>query len=199
MRVILASASPRRKELLSRLFDTFEVVPSQEEEASDAQLPEQLVVQLSGKKAFEVERRLHIGAGDKEDYLLIGADTVVAYKGKILGKPQNEEHAKEMLSMLSGHTHQVFTGVTLLCSIHGTYQVKEFYEKTEVCFYPMDEKEIVDYIKTKEPMDKAGAYGIQGIGGRFIRQVAGDYNNVVGLPLARLYQELKSWIPVLMR
>ncbi len=192
MRVILASASPRRKELLGRLFDTFEVIAATEEEACDIQLPEQLVMQLSSQKAHEVEKRLYQNITDKDDYIIIGADTVVAYQGKILGKPQNEEHAAAMLSMLAADVHQVFTGVTLCYSIHGINQVETFYEKTEVSFYPMTEKEIADYINTKEPMDKAGAYGIQGIGGRFVRQVAGDYNNVVGLPLARLYQVLKS-------
>ena len=119
---------------------------------------------------------------------MIGADTVVCCGGKILGKPHDREAAVEMLTALQGRSHEVYTGVTLYHQ-RGTVT---FFECTQVEFYPMTEAEISDYIDSKEPMDKAGAYGIQGLGARFVKGIRGDYNNVVGLPIGRLYQELKS-------
>ena len=127
------------------------------------------------------------------DILVIGADTVVAYEGNILGKPKDEEDAKHMLSMLSGNTHSVFTGVTLvLMDKTGRAGELVFFEKTDVTMHTMTESEIERYIATGEPMDKAGAYGIQGKCAIYIEKIDGDYNNVVGLPISRLYQELKK-------
>ena len=141
--------------------------------------------ELSGLKARDVF------AQTSGDVLVIGADTVVADKGKILGKPANEEAAADMLRGHQDGVHQVYTGVTLCLRKGSEEVVRTFYESTEVSFYPMSEEEILWYVASKEPMDKAGAYGIQGLAGRFVKGIKGDYNNVVGLPAARLYQEIK--------
>ena len=124
----------------------------------------------------------------EQDVIVLGADTVVAYEGKILGKPKDKEDAAAMLRMLSGQKHSVYTGVTLISSAGR----ETFYEETRVEFYPMSEKEIRDYVNSKEPMDKAGAYGIQGKAAVFIKGIEGDYYNVVGLPVARVSQYLQK-------
>jgi septum formation protein len=206
--IILASGSPRRKELLEQMGMEFEVCPAKGEEHITTEVPKEAVVELSRQKAEEVasgvlgwiERGCPFpgknqpgGANAQpDDMLVIGADTVVVYQDKILGKPENEADAARMLSMLSGNTHEVYTGVTLVF-IDKTGRTGEysFYEKTNVTVYPMMEREIADYIASGDPMDKAGAYGIQGRFAVHIKQIEGDYYNVVGLPVGRLYQELK--------
>ena len=187
-KIILASASPRRRELLGGLGLSFEVIPAEGEEQSAAREPDRLVQELAYEKAKEVFGRL----SGEEGLLVIGSDTVVSLDGEILGKPSDEEEAFSMLSRLSGRTHQVYTGVAVLAGIERIEQQIVFFEKTDVDFYPVSEEEIRSYIASGEPMDKAGAYGIQGRGGRFVRRIRGDYNTVVGLPAARLYQELKT-------
>lgn len=186
-RIILASASPRRRELLLQIGLQFEVMESACEEKIESSLPEEVVCELSEQKARDVWERLK-----DEKAVVIGADTVVAFEGRILGKPKDEEEACSMLRSLSGNTHQVYTGVTLCYTAGGRKQSHTFYEKTEVSFYPMSEQEIRDYAATKDPLDKAGAYGIQGRCAAHIKGIEGDYNNVVGLPIGRLYQELKE-------
>ena len=189
-KIILASASPRRKELLEQIGLSFEVEPAKGEEEITSVIPQEAVEELSYQKAMEVAE-LH----RDEDALILGADTIVVYDNQIMGKPADEEEAKAMLRQLSGKTHCVFTGVTAVLWENQKKTVRTFSEKTEVTFYPMSEEEIMFYVKTKEPMDKAGAYGIQGIGAKYIQAICGDYNNVVGLPVARLYQEvLRDWI-----
>ena len=136
-------------------------------------------------------RKAEAAAAEEEDALVIGADTIVAADGKILGKPHSREEAFAMLSMLQGRTHQVYTGVALILKESGAERRQVFSEKTDVTMYSMTEQEIRAYINTGEPMDKAGAYGIQGRAAIYIERIDGDYNNVVGLPIARLYQELK--------
>lgn len=198
MRVILASASPRRKELLGRLFHQFEIFPATGSEVSTKKNPSGIVQQLAVQKAEEVEQAVTgslCGAGsgkDDPDYLVLGADTVVVFQDQILGKPENEDHARQMLAMLSGAVHQVYTGVAICLMLHGERQCITFAECTHVRFYPLTETEIRDYVQSKEPMDKAGSYGIQGAGGRFVQGIEGDYANVVGLPVAKLYQVLKK-------
>ena len=188
-KIILASASPRRYELLTQLGLTFDVEPAQgEENAPDNILPEEIVKQLAYAKANEIRKRHADTDPSDSGVLIIGADTIVVKDGCILGKPADEADAFSMLMSLSGTTHQVYTGVAL---ISAEWEV-QFCEKTDVTFYPMTKKEITEYIQTGEPMDKAGAYGIQGIGGRFVKEIHGDYNNVVGLPIARLYHVLKE-------
>ena len=188
-KIILASASPRRKELLEQIGLSFQIEPARGEEHITSVIPREVVEELSYQKAMEVAQ-LH----KEEEALILGADTIVVYEDKIMGKPADEEEAKEMLRKLSGKTHCVFTGVTAVLWENQKKTVRTFSEKTEVTFYPMSEEEIMFYVKTREPMDKAGAYGIQGVGAKFIQAIHGDYNNVVGLPVARLYQEvLRDW------
>lgn len=148
-------------------------------------LPREVVQDLSRCKGREVFEKT------SGDVLVIGADTVVAFQDSILGKPADVCMARDMLERLQGNTHQVYTGVTLFLRQDGVETEKSFFEKTEVVFYPMSEQEIDAYVRTGEPMDKAGAYGIQGRSAVFVEKIDGDYSNVVGLPLARLYQELK--------
>ena len=124
------------------------------------------------------------------DIIVLGADTVVACDGKILGKPADTEGAVAMLTMLQGRGHEVYTGVTILYEENGERMTLTFHEKTTVHFYPMTDAQIREYVATGDPMDKAGAYGIQGLCARYISGIAGDYNNVVGLPVGRVYQEL---------
>lgn len=184
--IILASASPRRKELLAQAGYPFTVVTSDAPEITDKVMPDEIVEELSAIKAEAVAVRI------EEDACIIGADTIVAIAGRILGKPGNEKAAEEMLQSLQGKTHQVYTGVTLIELQAGTKKVTTFSERTDVTMYPMTDEEIRSYIATGEPMDKAGAYGIQGRAAVYIKKIAGDYNNVVGLPIGRLYQEMKK-------
>lgn len=210
VRLVLASASPRRRELLSQIGLEFTVMPSTKEENAKTTEAGALVQELSRQKAVDIWEQLSGGQGQNPDadqekiseetqepnlngkqqpeLLVIGADTVVCCEGKILGKPHSREAAAEMLTALQGRSHEVYTGVTL----YSQSETVTFFECTQVEFYPMTEVEISEYIDSKEPMDKAGAYGIQGLGARFVKGIRGDYNNVVGLPVGRLYQELKS-------
>ncbi len=195
MKIILASASPRRRELLTQIVSDFEVMPSDSEEIVAEDEPQETVKELALQKAEAAARRISSSAdedGENVDALVIGADTIVVSGGRILGKPIDEEDAFRMLSSLSGNIHQVYTGVCLIRILYGSRLTRTFYEKTDVEFYPMSEDEIREYIATGDPMDKAGAYGIQSGCGKYIRGICGDYNNVVGLPLARLNQELKD-------
>ena len=173
--IILASQSPRRRELLTQIGLEFEVHPAGGEEIITSTDPVEVVKSLSTQKAAAVKEELEPQL--PENWLVIGADTIVVYDGKILGKPKDE-----------GQTHSVYTGVTLLEEGKQT----TFAEETKVSMYPMTEEEIAWYVSTKEPMDKAGAYGIQGLCARFVEKIQGDYNNVVGLPIGRIYQKLKK-------
>lgn len=204
-RIILASASPRRRELLAQIGLEFEVRVSDVEEKITSKEPGMIVEELAKQKAEAVLASMKEKAAegialegiaaeetDADELLVIGADTVVAYGEKILGKPKDEQEAREMLTMLSGHTHKVYTGV---CLLHGTKKGVErkcFHEETKVSLWNMTPEEIAFYISTGEPMDKAGAYGIQGIFARYVKEIAGDYNNIVGLPVGRLYQEIRK-------
>ncbi|MFR5602572.1 MAG: Maf family protein [Lachnospiraceae bacterium] len=186
-RIILASASPRRKMLLEQIGFELEIVPSEiEERITGKESPEELVRFLSAQKALDVAGRQTKGS------IVLGSDTVVAIQGKILGKPTSPEDAARMLSLLQGNTHQVYTGVTLAAA--GTRSFITFSEKTEVTVFPMTENEIMAYVESGDPMDKAGAYGIQGPFAAYIQGIHGDYNNVVGLPVGRVYQEWKKWL-----
>lgn len=191
--IVLASQSPRRKELLERLHLPFEIIPARGEEQIHADQPENVVLELARQKADEVYLRKQDDNSCDQWYLLvIGADTIVVYQNQILGKPRSREHAYEMLHMLSGTTHQVYTGICIvLGSCDGEVKRHQFYEKTEVAFAALTDEEILHYIESGDPFDKAGAYGIQGDFAVYVRGISGDYNNVVGLPVARLYQELK--------
>ena len=195
MRFILASASPRRKELLEQIGLEFEICPAKGEEVITAGSVDGAVLELSRQKAEEVAagilsyNEIHPELVTPQDILVIGADTVVACDGNILGKPQDEADALRMLTMLSGKEHEVYTGVALIDN--RDQSMENFFERTKVTMYPVSEEEIRDYIAGGEPMDKAGAYAIQGLGAKFIQKIEGDYNNVVGLPIGRIYQEIK--------
>ena len=192
MKIILASKSPRRKELLSQVGYTYECVVSEKEENTDAVQPSDVVKELSQQKAEDVCAKIEKEGQMEEDCLVIGADTIVAKDSEIFGKPKDTEDAKRMLSALQGREHSVWTGVTLIYLRDGKKKKKVFAEETKVHMYSMSEQEIEEYIRTKEPDDKAGAYAIQGYAAKFIKKIDGDYNNVVGLPVARIYQELKK-------
>jgi septum formation protein len=184
-RMILASGSPRRKELLQMLEVPFEVLVSDTEEIITKNEPAEVTKELSYQKAMAV-------AGQVEEGIVIGADTVVSIDGKILGKPADTEEAREMIHKLQGKSHMVYTGVTVIVKSDETVSASSFAEGTKVNVAPMTEDEIEAYISTSEPYDKAGAYGIQGLFGKFIEGIEGDYFNVVGLPVHRLYEELKK-------
>lgn len=197
--MILASASPRRKELLEQIGAEFVICPAKGEEVITETDPSAVVMELSRQKAEEVAygvliyNEQHADLATSQDILVIGADTVVAYENQILGKPKDEEDARRMLTMLSGKTHSVYTGVTFVfIDKEGRTGEHCFFEKTDVCMYPLKEEEIDRYIQSGDPMDKAGSYGIQGRFAIHIKEIRGDYNNVVGLPVARLYQELQK-------
>ena len=191
-KIILASASPRRRELLHQIGLETEVLPSRIEEKPTATQPEEVVEELSRHKCLDVAGRV------QENGVVLGADTVVALDGKIMGKPGSAGQAAEMLKSLQGRSHQVFTGVTLAEVQKGRIVRQEtFSERTEVFLFPMTEEEIEAYILSGEPFDKAGAYGIQGSFARHVKSIEGDYNNVVGLPVAAVYQRLKKWQPEL--
>lgn len=197
--MILASASPRRKELLEQIGAEFVICPAKGEEVITETDPSAVVMELSRQKAEEVAygvliyNEQHANLATPQDILVIGADTVVAYENQILGKPKDEEDARRMLTMLSGKTHSVYTGVTFVfIDKEGRTGEHCFFEKTDVCMYPLKEEEIDRYIQSGDPMDKAGSYGIQGRFAIHIKEIRGDYNNVVGLPVARLYQELQK-------
>ncbi len=188
-KIVLASASPRRKELLEQIGIEPLICPSHQEESASAEKPGELVMELARVKAED------IASSCPEGTLVIGADTVVALDGRIMGKPADEEEAFQMLSSLAGRTHQVYTGTALiLCLGEGKFHGSSFYEETHVQVYPMTEEEIRGYIATGEPMDKAGAYGIQGAFAAWIKGIRGDYANVVGLPLGRLYHEMNNLV-----
>ena len=216
-KIILASASPRRRELLTQIGLPFEVVVSEAEEKITSTEPARVVEELSAQKAEAVWEKLNFDitepvrnddAGESEnrsgettgnrresgtvtkDEIVLGADTVVACDGKILGKPKDTEDAARMLTMLQGRAHEVYTGVTILYGENGEKKALTFHEKTTVHFCPMTEAQIREYVAAGDPMDKAGSYGIQGFCARYIRGIEGDYNNVVGLPAGRVYQEL---------
>ncbi|MCR4675350.1 MAG: Maf family protein [Lachnospiraceae bacterium] len=193
-KIILASKSPRRKELLSKIFESFDIVPAVNEEIQIGSSPEEIVMNLATAKAFEIVNKF-----SNEKALVIGADTIVVYNGEILGKPKDYDDAFRILKMLSGKTHEVITGVCLAnCEGTGNEEkskknsFKMFYEKTLVTFYDISDDEIRSYIDSKDPFDKAGAYGIQGDFAIHVKKIDGDYNNVVGLPVARIYEELKG-------
>ncbi len=183
--IILASASPRRKELLTQIGLPFTVQAACGEEKCEARLLQKQVEELSFHKAMEIAEKTEGAA------VVIGADTLVFFRGKPLGKPRDEKEAALMLKALQGQTHQVYTGVTLIWHQGKSLRQMSFHERTDVSVWPMTDEEIEEYVKSGEPMDKAGAYGIQGLFARFIRRIEGDYNNVVGLPVGRLYQEMK--------
>ena len=188
MRYILASQSPRRRELLARTGLEFDVIPSDVNEKITKEVPSDVVMELAHQKAENVYAKIT----DPDDYTVIGSDTIVVYRDEILGKPVDKQEAYDMLSMLADRTHQVYTGVSLIQKKQGTKTIKTFYCQTDVTLYPIDKEDLHRYVESGDPLDKAGAYGIQGNFSIHVKGIKGDYNNVVGLPIGRVYQELKS-------
>lgn len=185
MKIVLASASPRRKQLLSQMGLEFEVVPSDIDEKLPADLPyEEAVQELAFKKAS------HVASLIDGHRLVIGADTIVV-KDEVLGKPKDKDDACEILYRLQGQSHEVVTGLAVVDNLTGKF--KKSFEKTIVEMVPLSMEEIEQYVLTGEPMDKAGAYGIQGLAGIFISRIIGCYYNVVGLPIHRLWMMLKEF------
>lgn len=184
MDVILASASPRRKKLLSTLYSEFRVIPSDIRELVPRDLPVDKCPEYLAHMKAE-----YIAKGYPKS-LVIGCDTSVIIDGKILNKPRSTADARMMMHLLSGKTHQVITGCCLYYMNHSVC----FSERTDVEFYPLTEEEIEQYVKTSEPYDKAGGYGIQNKGAFFIKGIRGDYYNVVGLPMARLKREIDTFL-----
>ena len=187
-RIVLASASPRRSELMKQAGFTFEIQVSKKEEVYQSERPDEIVEELSLLKAEDVAQSL-----EQENVIVIGADTVVALDGKILGKTKSKEDAFTMIQSLQGRAHQVYTGTAILIfDEFGSCRTVNHAVRTEVFVNPMSEEEIKTYVQSKEPMDKAGAYAIQGLCAKFIKEIRGDYYNVVGMPISRLYQEVKN-------
>ena len=186
IKYLLASQSPRRAELMRYIADEFEILPSDcDETVPDGIEPEEIPELLAARKALSVSRL-------KKDRLVIGCDTVVIIDGVILGKPHTPDRAISMLKTLSGRTHTVVSGVCIC------YKGKtmSYSQKTLVSFYELSEEEIRDYVQSCKPLDKAGAYGIQDKGGLFVREISGDYYNIVGLPVARLKREIDKLISI---
>ena len=187
MKLILASQSPRRKELLGLLGIPFEIqVPQADETMDPAADPARQVAQVSRRKALATHT--------ETENVVVAADTIVVCDGKIMGKPRSFQEAVEMLSLLSGRSHLVMTGMTVMRG----EQISSCTEITEVFFREISQKEILRYVESGEPMDKAGAYGIQGGAALFVEKIDGDYYNVMGLPVCRLTQLLKEVAPELM-
>ncbi len=186
-RVVLASASPRRRELIKLLTDDFEIMPADIDESAEGCGAFEAAEMIARRKCMCIAEKLD------GDAIVIGCDTVViSPEGELMGKPRDEADALRMLKNLQGAQSWVCSGVCV--SIAG--KVKSFTEKTAVTFYPADDEQLRAYIKTGEPMDKAGAYGIQGLGGLLVEKIAGDYNNVVGLPMARLARTIAKLLEV---
>ena len=191
-RLILASGSPRRKEILEQAGFDFEILSVEHKEYSQYSEPEDIVKDLALQKAKPVAELIEKERNITEHKIILGADTIVVQDYKILGKPIDKEDAFSILNSLQGRTHQVFTGVAVIALNNGNRDEFCFAEKTLVKVCPMDLEEINQYIATKECMDKAGAYAIQGRFGRYIEGITGDYYNVVGFPISRFCQEMKS-------
>lgn len=189
--IVLASNSPRRKEILEQVGVSFTVLPSSVEEIMTKTKPSEVVLELSLQKATDVAERWqkeHPG----ECAIVIGADTVVAVEDLILGKPKDSKDARQMLLTLQGNEHSVYTGVCLVIIQEKDKKTIQFYEETKVEVYPMLEQDVTTYLNCGEYKDKAGAYGIQGRFAAYIKAIHGDYYNVVGFPVARFLQELKA-------
>lgn len=182
-KIILASASPRRSALLKQVGINFETQISNIEEKIIGNNPREIVKNLALQKAQDIFKK------NKGEIIVIGADTVVAKDDKIMGKPLDEKDAFNKIKLLQGSEHKVYTGVCVCYRFEEKSDVISFYEESTVYMHKMNDNQITDYISTKEPMDKAGAYGIQGICAIYVDKIKGDYNNIVGLPISKLYQE----------
>lgn len=187
-RIILASESPRRKEIMEIMGIPFETVPSDKPETAEGTEPSDIVQALAAMKAENAAEKT---AGRNEEVIIIGADTMVFFEGQALGKPKDEADAERMLMMLSDNVHEVYSGVFIIIrNEHKEVKRLSFCVCTKVAVHKLTTKQIRDYIATGEPLDKAGAYAIQGRFGIYIKEISGDYYNVVGFPIAKIYEKL---------
>jgi septum formation protein len=184
--IILASGSPRRKEILKQAGLNFKVIPSKKEEITSFTEPEKIVEELAFIKADDIKTQA------PENSIIIGADTIVCNQGAILGKPKNKPEAIQMLLNLQGHEHSVYTGVCIILKQGNQIKVRKFAELTRVKVASLSKEKIEEYCYTGEPMDKAGAYAIQGLFAKYIEGIVGDYYNVVGFPIARFWKEMEE-------
>ena len=205
-KLILASGSPRRRELLSQALYIYEVIPSNAPEIVSETEPAKVVEALSRLKAKDIFKKYkgglftpdtepakeHAGKAETENFVVLGADTIVAMDDRIMGKPADEEEAFGMLKSLQGREHSVYTGVTLQGYIDGCEVSDTFYVRTKVKFFTLSDAEIRDYISKPEYKDKAGSYAIQGLGTLLVEKIDGDFNNVVGLPIATVHRHLQA-------
>lgn len=191
MRVVLASNSPRRKELLHQIFDSFDVIKSDfNEEVVDEKNPEKLVKVLSSKKAEEVFDRIE---SNESELLVIGGDTLVYFDGQVLGKPKDEKDAYNTLKKLQGNENEVYSAFTVILKKDSELIKETVLSKSIVTMKTMADEEIEEYIKTGEPMDKAGSFSVQGIGNKFVDSIEGSYNSVVGLDIEKLKEVLEKY------
>lgn len=190
MRVVLASNSPRRKELLHQIFDSFDVIKSDfNEEVVDEKNPEKLVKVLSSKKAEEVFDRIE---SNESELLVIGGDTLVYFDGQVLGKPKDEKDAYNTLKKLQGNKNKVYSAFTVILKKGSKLKKETVLSKSIVTMKTMADEEIEEYIKTGEPMDKAGSFSVQGIGNKFVDSIEGAYNSVIGLDIEKLKEVLEK-------
>lgn len=190
MRVVLASNSPRRKELLHQIFDSFDVIKSDfNEEVVDEKNPEKLVKVLSSKKAEEVFDRIE---SKESELLVIGGDTLVYFDGQVLGKPKDEKDAYNTLKKLQGNKNKVYSAFTVILKKGSKLKKETVLSKSIVTMKTMADEEIEEYIKTGEPMDKAGSFSVQGIGNKFVDSIEGAYNSVIGLDIEKLKEVLEK-------
>lgn len=190
MRVVLASNSPRRKELLHQIFDRFDVIKSDfNEEVVDEKNPEKLVKVLSLKKAEAVFDKIE---HNESELLVIGGDTLVYFNGQVLGKPKDEKDAYNTLKNLQGNKNEVYSAFTVILKKDSKLKKETVLSKSIVTMKTMTDEEIEEYIKTGEPMDKAGSFSVQGIGNKFVDSIEGSYNSVVGLDIEKLKEVLEK-------
>lgn len=206
IKLILASGSPRRKELLEKIGYTFEIIPSHAPEIVSSTQPAKVVEELSALKTKDIFEKLVSGEVksalltedggrlDNAEFVVLGADTIVAAENEIMGKPVDKDHAFSMLKNLQDTWHSVYTGVTLMGNIGGRQIEDTFHVQTKVKFYALSDEEILEYLNDPEYKDKAGSYAIQGLGTLLVEKIDGDFNNVVGLPVAAVHRHLKEMI-----
>lgn len=189
--IVLASESPRRKEIMETMGIPYTVIPSNVKEEVEEIVPDKMVQALARLKTEAIKTRARKQIPEENDLIILGADTMVFYQEHALGKPKDEADAARMLRMLSGEVHEVCTGVSIHILRHqGVEESFTFAVSTKVVVNPLTKEQIMDYIATGEPMDKAGAYAIQGKFGIFIKEIDGDYYNIVGFPIAEIYASL---------
>lgn len=194
MQIILASGSPRRKQLLSKIVQNFDIIPSTIDEKvikEQERDPALLVKRLSTAKANDIFNQLY--EKNNKEFVIIGCDTIVYFNGIVMGKPIDYKDAVRILSALQGKSNDVYTGTTIIIKKENTIIIETFYTKSTVYFKPMSYQDITSYVNTKEPLDKAGAYAIQGIGQKYLLGYEGDFDAIVGLDTQKVFQSFQKY------